>query len=278
MTAMLITSRDRLEPRAGEHAYALRITLPAVRNEQHDAQLAEHIDSFVRLYLTRFDSALMRASRVSTLRWMLVSSSQKMGEVEAARAELETALFGAGSGEARGQIVLVEMPVEEEGGEYVPAVSGTPLAEQGDVLADDAAGDVAGDESLALCDSSLQSELKAFRADMRDIAASLAGADVTGALDTFRSDLDALAGRMEAGISHAAGRVEGAAERIDTATARLSDADRLELALTRNDASAAMITSGLQESLKLLVKAVEGLERQSASVRNPEEAMGRAAA
>jgi len=274
MTVMLITSRDRLEPRAGEHAYALRITLPAARNAQQDTELAEHIDSFVRLYLTRFDSTLMRASRTGALRWMLVSGSQKMGEVEAARAELETALFGAGSGEARGQVVLVELPVEDEVGEYVPAIAEAPPAEQNDVLADN----TVGEDGLSPSDSSLQAELKAFRADMREIAASLSGADMAGALNTFRTDLDALAERMEAGISSAAGRVEGAAERIDAATARLPDADRLELALTRNDASAAMITNGLQESLKLLVKAVEGLERQSASGRNPAESISRAAA
>lgn len=244
---MLITSRDRLEPRAGEHTYALRVTLPEHRNTDQDALLTEHVDSFVRLYLTRFETRSVRASRTGPLRWLLVSGSQKMRELEAVRGELETALFGA---DRSGQIVLVEIPAEaDETDEYIPA--GADLAIVPESVSDAAAPD-------------LQAEIAAFRADMKEIAASLHGTDVNGALDAFRSDLDALASRMETGIAEAAGRVEGAAERLDLAVSRLPDPDRLEIALTRNDASAALITNGLQESLKLLLKAVEGLERQNA--------------
>lgn len=259
---MLITSRDRLEPRAGEHAYVMRLSLPAHRDTRQDDALSEHIDSFVRLYLTRFDARTTRAARTGALRWMLVSRSQKMAEMEAVRAELELTLFGAGPAESRGQVVLVEVPVEEDTGEYVPA---TPEAA--------APGTEAAAPSL-----SLQEEMAAFRADMKDIAASLHGCDVGGALNAFRVDLDQLATRLETGIADAAGRVEGAAEKLELATARLPDADRLELALTRNDASAAMIASGLQESLKLLLKAVEGLERQGAAGRARADGFGREAA
>jgi hypothetical protein len=272
---MLITSRDRLEPRAGEHAYALRISLPAHRDAAQDAALSDHIDSFVRLYLTRFQASMMRASRTGPLRWALVSQSQKMDEVEKVRAELETTLFGANSGPQGGQIVLVEMPVEDDVGDYVPATSSRDEQLAG-TAATGTAEAVSGDEPL--CPPTLEAELAAFRADMREIAASLSGADVKGALSAFRSDLDALALRLESGVSEAAGRVEGAAERLDLVTARLPDADRLELALTRNDASAALIASGLQESLKLLVKAVEGLERQSAQSPVSGAARDRAAA
>lgn len=267
---MLITSRDRLEPCSGERAYALRITLPGHRDATRDADLAEHIDSFVRLYLTRFDSAAIRASRTGPLRWTLVSGARKIDDVERARAELETTLFGTGTGEAAGQAVLVEMPVEDEAGEYLPA--GAPGSAGGEAPALPPAPARSEEQP------GLHEELAAFRADMREIAASLSGSDIKGTLDSFRMDLDALAGRMESGISEAAGRVEGAAERLDLVAARLPDADRLELALTRNDASAAIITNGLQESLKLLLKAVEGLERESAARRAPGGGFDRAAA
>lgn len=256
---MLITSRDRLEPRSGEHAYALRFTLPVNRDTRQDEALAEHIDSFVRLYLTRFDARSTRAARTGALRWMLVSGSQKMAEMEKVRAELEVTLFGSSPADSRGQAVLVEIPVDPETEEYIPAAAG-------DLGGSDlSAAPAAGPETAM--SASLQEELAAFRADMREIASSLHGVDLGSTLDTFRADLDGLARRMESGISEAAGRVEGAAERIDMATARLPDADRLELALTRNDASAVLISNGLQESLKLLLKAVEGLERQSAESR-----------
>ena len=125
---MLITSRDRLEPCAGEHAYVLRFSLPANRDVTRDEALIEHIDSFVRLYLMRFESRAMRASRAAPLRWMLVSRSQTMGEIEKARAELEATLFG--NGEGAGRAVLVEVPVEDEQEAYVPAVTlGEPAAD-----------------------------------------------------------------------------------------------------------------------------------------------------
>lgn len=256
---MLITSRDRIEPRAGEHAYALRLSLPPNRDPAQDTALAEHIDSFVRLYLTRYDARSTRATRTAALRWMLVSASQTMAEMEKVRAELETTLFGTGPSHLRGQAVLVEIPVEDEdeGEAYVPALA----QDTAEAQAASAETDPSGAPESA---GTLQEELAAFRADMREIATSLQGVDVKDALGSFRSELDTLAQRLESGISEAAGRVEGAAERIDLATARLPDADRLELALTRNDASAALISNGLQESLKLLLKAVEGLERQSA--------------
>lgn len=269
---MLITSRDRLEPCAGEHVYALRFTLPANRDVTRDEALIDHIDSFVRLYLTRFDSRAMRASRAAPLRWMLVSRAQTMGEIEKARAELEATLFGTGKGDGAGRAVLMEVPVEDEQEAYVPAVALNESLTNTPASPVEAVAPETESQVLTLAD-----ELAAFRADMKDIAGSLQGNDVTGALDSFRADLDALAGRLESGISEAAGRVEGAAERLDLITSRLPDADRLELALTRNDASAAMIANGLQESLKLLLKAVEGLERQSPQPKLL-DALGREAA
>jgi hypothetical protein len=268
---MLITSRDRLEPRSGEHTYTLRFTLPANRDPLQDDALAEHIDSFVRLYLTRFDARSTRAARTGPLRWMLVSGSQKMAEMEKVRAELEVTLFGSGDSGTRGQAILVETPAENEDEAYIPAMPEGSAAADLPAQAGTVPGPADGPDAL-------REELAAFRADMREIAASFHGADMGGTLDTFRAGLDALAQRMEAGISEAAGRVEGAAERIDMATARLPDADRLELALTRNDASAALITNGLQESLKLLLKAVEGLERQNAGGPKLLDRLGREAA
>lgn len=260
---MLITSRDRLEPRTGERAYALRISLPERRDAARDGDLAEHIDSFVRLYLTRFDSAVIRASRTAPLRWTLVSGSKRIDEVEKARAELETTLFGNSKDNSSGQAILVELPIEDDAGEYVPATQigeETNTATGLEQFAQEEAGP-AGPET------SLRDEIAAFRADMREIAASLSGPDIHQALDSFRTDLSALAERMEGRMQEAAQRVEGAAERLDGIASRLPDADRLELALTRNDTSAAIISSGFHESLRLLLKAVEGLERETAARR-----------
>lgn len=261
---MLITSQDRLEPRAGEHAHVLKIILPTGRRPGQDNALAEHIDSFVRLYLSRFETRALRASRTGPLRWAIVSSAHSMITLEQVRSELETALFGSQRGDDAGQIALIGKRVEEDEGEYITA---EPAASAPDVDEDDAwTPAIEADEHRAGAspDEVLRAELDAFRADMRAIAEGMKGPPLHDALDSFREGLEALSTQMEARVSQAADRVEGAAERVDAATARLPDPDRLELALTRNDASAALITSGLQESLKLLLKAVEGLERQSA--------------
>ncbi len=264
---MLITSQDRLEPRAGEHAHMLKIILPAGRKPGQDEALADHIDSFVRLYLSRFETRSLRASRKGPLRWAIVSSAQSMITLEQVRSELETALFGSQRSEDGGQIALIGQRVEEDEGEYIAAEpSASAAAPEQEEAWTPAAGT---DAPLAATgpEDVLRAELDAFRADMRAIAEGMKGPPLHDALDSFREGLEALSAQMEARISEAADRVESAAERVDAATARLPDPDRLELALTRNDASAALITSGLQESLKLLLKAVEGLERQSAGAQ-----------
>lgn len=276
---MLITSIDRLEPRGGEHAHTLKILLPASRKPGQDEALSEHIDSFVRLYLSRFENRTLRASRIGPLRWAIVSSAQSMTTLEQVRSELEAALFGSRPGEESGQVALVGRPVEEDEGEYVAAepeapaetdagedwIAGRPEAEP--EIMPEGPADIAAPQG-----EGLQGELEAFRADMHAIAQSVKGPPVSEALADFREALDALSERLESRLADAADKVDSAAERIDTATLRLPDPDRLELALTRNDASAALITSGLQESLKLLVKAVEGLERQSAGAAPHREA------
>ncbi|MCC5980694.1 MAG: hypothetical protein JJU26_03135 [Oceanicaulis sp.] len=269
---MLITSIDRLEPRGGEHAHTLKILLPASRKPGQDEALSEHIDSFVRLYLSRFENRTLRASRIGPLRWAIVSGAQSMTTLEQVRAELETALFGSRPGEESGQVALVGRPVEDQGGEYVTALSETPAeADAGEdwIAARQEVEPESMPESPAAGTAApqgegLQGELDAFRADMHAIAQSVKGPPVSEALADFRKALDALSERLESRLADAADKVDSAAERIDTATLRLPDPDRLELALTRNDASAALVTNGLQESLKLLLKAVEGLERQAA--------------
>lgn len=261
---MLITSQDRLEPRTGEHAHALKIILPAGRKPGQEDALAEHIDSFVRLYLSRFDTRSLRASRTGPLRWAIVSSAQSMITLEQVRSELETALFGSQRSDDAGQIALIGQRVEEDEGEYVtaePRAATVPVEDEADEWALGAAAERLQPSGT---EDTLRAELDAFRTDMRAIAEGMKGPPLHDVLDSFREGLEALSAQMEARLSQAADRVEGAAERVDAATARLPDPDRLELALTRNDASAALITSGLQESLKLLLKAVEGLERQSA--------------
>lgn len=270
---MLITSRDRLEPRAGEHAHTLKICLPAARKPGQDDVLAEHIDSFVRLFLSRFDGRTLRASRIGPLRWAVVSNAHSMMTLEQLRAELETALFGSTQDAEAGQITLIGQTVEEDEGEYVPATAGTDTPdlageEDGWTVDEPLVASEAGPDADSL-PASLREELDAFRADMRAIAESMKGPSLQGTLDGFRSGLDALAERMETCLGEAADKVDSAAERIDTATLRLPDPDRLELALTRNDASAALITNGLQESLKLLLKAVEGLERHGGAASAP---------
>lgn len=276
---MLITSIDRLEPRGGEHAHTLKILLPASRKTGQDEALSEHIDSFVRLYLSRFENRTLRASRIGPLRWAIVSSAQSMTTLEQVRSELEAALFGSRPGEESGQVALVGRPVEEDEGEYVAAQSETPA--EADAGEDWIAGRPEAEPEItqenpadiaAPQGEGLQGELEAFRADMHAIAQSVKGPPVSEALADFREALDALSERLESRLADAADKVDSAAERIDTATLRLPDPDRLELALTRNDASAALITSGLQESLKLLVKAVEGLERQSVGAAPHREA------
>lgn len=263
---MLITSQDRLEPRAGEHAHVLKIILPTGRRTGQDNALAEHIDSFVRLYLSRFETRSLRASRTGPLRWAIVSSAQSMITLEQVRSELETALFGSQRGDDAGQIALIGQRVEEDEGEYIAAEPSTSAPAPSIVEEDEWTPAAQADEPLAPTgpEDTLRAELDAFRADMRAIAEGMKGPPIHDALDSFREGLEAFSAQMDARLSQAADRVEGAAERVDAATARLPDPDRLELALTRNDASAALITSGLQESLKLLLKAVEGLERQSA--------------
>jgi len=110
--------------------------------------------------------------------------------------------------------------------------------------------------------SDISAELSAFRAEMREIAASIPGAGGGDALADFRAELDAISGAMGQRVDGAAQRIEAAASQVVEATERL-DAERLSAAADRAERSAAHLEAGVSDALGALNAAVKAMSGEA---------------
>ena len=116
-------------------------------------------------------------------------------------------------------------------------------------------------------DRDIASELAAFRAEMREIASSIPGGGGGAALSAFRAELDAIAGAMGQRVDGAAQRIESAADRIAEVGEHM-DGARLSGAAARAQTSAERLEKGVEEALGALnaaVKAMNGVPLGDAS-------------
>ena len=109
----------------------------------------------------------------------------------------------------------------------------------------------------------ISGEINAFRAEMRQIAATIPGGGQSEMLSDFRAELDAITGAMGQRVDGAAQRIEAAASEVVDAASRL-DADRLSDAADRAERSAATLEAGVEEALKALNIAVKSMSAGSA--------------
>ncbi len=110
----------------------------------------------------------------------------------------------------------------------------------------------------------LAGELSAFRAEMRQIAASIPGSGDGDMLAEFRAELDAISGAMGQRVDGAAQRIEAAASEVVEATSRM-DATRLSEAADRAERSAHSLETGVAEALSALNAAVKAMSGEDSA-------------
>jgi hypothetical protein len=107
--------------------------------------------------------------------------------------------------------------------------------------------------------SDIATELAAFRAEMREIAASIPGAHGADAVEQFRSELESVTGALGQRVDGAAQRIESAAERVAATVADLPDAERMASAVHRAEASAQLMETSVRESVQALTAALKAM-------------------
>lgn len=106
----------------------------------------------------------------------------------------------------------------------------------------------------------MRADLDSFRNDIRTIARSLHGqSDLKETLVSFQSELQSLSSTFRDDLTDAVTSIQDAAERVEIASAMIPDPDRLELLMTRNEASAVILERGVRQSLELILEAVDAL-------------------
>jgi hypothetical protein len=106
--------------------------------------------------------------------------------------------------------------------------------------------------------NNVSAELETFRAEMREIAASIPGATSDETLAEFRAELDAIAGAMGQRVDGAAQRIEAAADRVIEETAGLNG-ERLAAAAERAEQSAKLLETGVSDALSVLSAAARAM-------------------
>lgn len=106
--------------------------------------------------------------------------------------------------------------------------------------------------------SDIAAELSAFRAEMREIAASIPGAAGDDVLAAFRAEMDSIAGTMGQRVDGAAQRIESAADRVVEQTSGLNG-ERLIAAAERAEASAKLLETGVSDALSVLSAAARAM-------------------
>mgnify|MGYP006267853857 FL=1 len=112
----------------------------------------------------------------------------------------------------------------------------------------------------------LAAELAAFRAEMRDIAATIPGAGGDEDLARFRAELDSITGALGQRVDGAAQRIESAADRVADTVAGIPDAERMAGAVERAEASAHLMESSVREAVEALTAALQAMNNAAPRV------------
>lgn len=224
--------------------HILGVELPDTAERE---RLLDHIDTYVRLYLQGFGPLAGAHARLGAARYGLDAEAISDDAIEAMRADLAGRLF---PGDEAWRVTLSEA-VRPQEADYLAA----GRAEQEEIS-------VSGDEV------DIAAELARFREDLGAIAGSLAGHDdLRDSVEVFRAEMAEMSEAFTERVTHAAGTIEDAARRVEASAALMPDPDRLELVLTRNEASAAILERGVRQSLTLLLQAVETMAERGALPR-----------
>ncbi|TGY90402.1 hypothetical protein E5163_04575 [Marinicauda algicola] len=242
---------DELAMEASRWSHVLHVDLPEIAGRE---RLVEHVDRYVQLYLQAFPPLKARHARLGPAVFALDAEAMSAPALDAVRSDLASRIFA----EEEAWRVRIEPqpgahqaayePYREPGTHERARESAGPAQESGE-------GDVA-------------SELARFREDMRAIAGTLTGHEaLRESVERFRGEIDELCEAFSERVTHAAHAIEHAARRVEASAAMIPDPDRLELVLTRNEASAAILERGVRQSLSLLLQAVETMAEKGALPR-----------
>ena len=114
-------------------------------------------------------------------------------------------------------------------------------------------------------------ELAAFRAEMREIAAGIPAVSGSDALEQFRTELDTITGSLGQRVDGAAQRIETAADRVTDTVAGLPDADRMANAVERAEASAQLMESSVREAVEALTATLKAMNGAGGGGENQAE-------
>ncbi|WP_375284887.1 hypothetical protein [Marinicauda pacifica] len=245
-------------------SHILQVDLPDVPGRE---RLADHIDQYIALFLREFDAFRSAFTRLDSGRFGLDAGSADWDALARLRDELATRLFPESE---HWRIFITENEVEDESAYELARPSPDfdldfADGEAGAVDAD-GAGPTSNEEGLDIA-----GELSRFREDLGQIAQSLTGHEaLRESVDRFREEMSEMSEIFAERVTNAAGTIDHAAQRIEASAALMPDPDRLELVLTRNEASAAILERGVRQSLTLLLQAVETMAERGALDDEPQ--------
>lgn len=247
-----ILADDWVQEDAG-WSHILSVELPEIAGRE---RLVDHVDTYVRLYLKGFGPLAAAHARLGPARYGLDAEAMSSAALDAVRDDLAARLFAE---DEAWRVVLAPVPGAREA-VYQPA------REREADWEEPSSGDGPGEQPDAEID--IAAELSRFRTDLGHIANSLTGHDdLRESVEAFRAEMAEMSEAFTERVTHAAGTIEDAARRVEASAALMPDPDRLELVLTRNEASAAILERGVRQSLTLLLQAVETMAEKGALPR-----------
>lgn len=245
-----------IETLAGEEtgcSHVLGVDLSGIEGRE---RLVEHVDRYLRLYLQSFPPLKACHVRLGPATYGLDAAAVSRAGLDAMRADLASRLF---TEDESWRVRLETRPVESESEYELPGQRAGSDAGTGEAL---------GRHGSAGEEIDIASELSDFRQDLRTIADSLTGHEaLRESVESFRAELGEISEAFSERVTHAAHAIENAAQRVEASAAMIPDPDRLELVLTRNEASAAILERGVRQSLSLLLQAVEAMSERGAVAR-----------
>ena len=192
-------------------------------------RLVEHVDRYVQLYLQAFPPLKARHARLGPAVFALDAEAMSAPALDAVRSDLASRIFA----EEEAWRVRVEAQPGAHQAAYEPCREPDAHIAEAPI-----AGTLTGHEALR------------------------------ESVERFRGEIDELCEAFSERVTHAADAIEHAARRVEASAAMIPDPDRLELVLTRNEASAAILERGVRQSLSLLLQAVETMAQKGALPRS----------
>lgn len=243
-------------------SHILHVELPDVPGRE---RLADHIDQYIALFLREFDAFRSAFARLEPGCFGLDAGGIDRDALAQLRDELATRLFP----ESEHWRIFISENETEDDSAYELARPSPDL----DLDFADGEPDASAQHPATVDEDGLDiaGELSRFREDLGQIAQSLTGHEaLRESVERFREEMSDMSEVFAERVTTAAGAIDHAAQRIEASAALMPDPDRLELVLTRNEASAAILERGVRQSLTLLLQAVETMAERGALDDEPQ--------